>query len=72
MLIIVQNPKWTNAVGIIYGILCIIGILATLAAAVMVIYYRDNIVIKRPGNKDGHVEVTSREICLPVFFQLIS
>ncbi|KAG0040488.1 hypothetical protein BGZ82_002204 [Podila clonocystis] len=42
----IKNPKWTNATGIIYGTFCIVGILATLASAVMVIWFRDNIVIK--------------------------
>ncbi|KAG0357176.1 hypothetical protein BG005_003840 [Podila minutissima] len=42
----IKNPKWTNAVGIIYGTFCIIGILATLASAVTVIWFRDDIVIK--------------------------
>lgn len=46
LLIVVKNPKWTNAVGIIYGTFCIIGILATLASAVTVIWFRDDIVIK--------------------------
>ncbi|KAG0089092.1 hypothetical protein BGZ92_005307 [Podila epicladia] len=42
----IKNPKWTSAVGIIYGTFCIVGILATLASAVTVIWFRDNIVIK--------------------------
>ncbi|KAF9427607.1 hypothetical protein BGZ94_004579 [Podila epigama] len=43
---VIKNPKWSSAVGIIYGTLCIISILATLLSAIMVIRYREHIVIK--------------------------
>ncbi|KAG0273101.1 hypothetical protein BGZ95_011104 [Linnemannia exigua] len=41
-----QNPRWGNASGIVFGTLCIIGITMTLISAVLVVYFRDNIVIK--------------------------
>ncbi|CAO3573178.1 unnamed protein product [Mortierella alpina] len=42
----IQNPTWCNARGIIYGILCSIGILLTLISAILVYFLRDNIIIK--------------------------
>ncbi|KAG9326519.1 hypothetical protein KVV02_007668 [Mortierella alpina] len=42
----IQNPTWFNARGIIYGILCSIGILLTLISAFLVYFLRDNIIIK--------------------------
>ncbi|KAF9290927.1 hypothetical protein BGZ68_005667 [Mortierella alpina] len=42
----IQNPTWTNARGIVYGILCSIGILLTLLSAFLVYFLRDNIIIK--------------------------
>ncbi|KAF9958840.1 hypothetical protein BGZ72_010822 [Mortierella alpina] len=42
----IQNPTWSNARGIIYGILCSIAILLTLISAFLVCLLRDNIIIK--------------------------
>ncbi|KAF9546684.1 hypothetical protein EC957_009444 [Mortierella hygrophila] len=42
----IQNPQWDNASGIVLGTLCIIGIVLTIISAVLVVYFRDNIVIK--------------------------
>ncbi|KAK3846161.1 MAG: hypothetical protein J3R72DRAFT_516456 [Linnemannia gamsii] len=41
-----QNPRWDSVSGIIFGTLCIIGIILTLISAVLVVHFRDNIVIK--------------------------
>ncbi|KAF9315313.1 hypothetical protein BGZ91_005818, partial [Linnemannia elongata] len=41
-----QNPRWDNVSGIVFGTLCIIGIVLTIISAVLVVYFRDNIVIK--------------------------
>ncbi|KAI8602561.1 periplasmic binding protein-like I [Dissophora ornata] len=42
----IQNPRWDNVNGIIYGVFCILGILLTLAAMMAVIYFRKHIVLK--------------------------
>ncbi|KAG9071059.1 hypothetical protein KI688_008602 [Linnemannia hyalina] len=42
----IQNPRWDNASGIVLGTLCIIGIVLTIISGVLVVYFRDNIVIK--------------------------
>ncbi|KAF9141058.1 hypothetical protein BGX30_005533 [Mortierella sp. GBA39] len=42
----IQNPRWDNASGIVLGTLCIIGIVLTIISAVLVVHFRDNIVIK--------------------------
>lgn len=43
---LVQNPRWDNVSGIIIGSLCVIGVALTTISAVLVVYFRDNIVIK--------------------------
>jgi len=45
-LLIVQNPRFYNPLGKVIAIFCLLGILLTCAAAVMVIYFKDHIVIK--------------------------
>ncbi|GJJ73733.1 hypothetical protein EMPS_06091 [Entomortierella parvispora] len=42
----IQNPRWKGAGGVIYGILCCLGIAATLISAELVIYFRNHIIIK--------------------------
>ncbi|KAF9904094.1 hypothetical protein EC991_003069 [Linnemannia zychae] len=41
-----QNPRWENVSGMVFGTLCIIGIVLTIISAVLVVYFRNNIVIK--------------------------
>ncbi|KAF9100596.1 hypothetical protein BGX27_000323 [Mortierella sp. AM989] len=42
----VENPRWYTATGAIYGAFTVIGICLTLVSAVLVIYFRNHIIIK--------------------------
>ncbi|KAG0294926.1 hypothetical protein BGZ96_000163 [Linnemannia gamsii] len=42
----IENPRWDNASGIIIGSLCIIGVALTIISAMLVVSFRNNIVIK--------------------------
>ncbi|KAG0025742.1 hypothetical protein BGZ81_006939 [Podila clonocystis] len=42
----VQNPRWNTTSGIIFTILCLIGFMMTFTAAILVLYFRNHIVIK--------------------------
>lgn len=42
----IQNPRWSNSLGKVMGILCLCAILLTVATSTMVFYFRRHIVIK--------------------------
>ncbi|KAG0329537.1 hypothetical protein BGZ99_001539 [Dissophora globulifera] len=42
----VQNPTWSNTAGIVFGVFCIIGMCLTVLTSILVVYFRDHIIIK--------------------------
>ncbi|KAG0298657.1 hypothetical protein BGZ98_000125 [Dissophora globulifera] len=42
----VQNPTWSNTAGIVFGVFCIIGMCLTVLTSILVVYFRNHIIIK--------------------------
>ncbi|KAF9301104.1 hypothetical protein BGZ74_007085, partial [Mortierella antarctica] len=42
----IQNPNWNSSSGIIFAVLCLTGFIMTFVATILVLYFRNHIVIK--------------------------
>ncbi|KAG0057737.1 hypothetical protein BGZ83_003635 [Gryganskiella cystojenkinii] len=70
----IKNPRWKSASGIVCGIICCMGILLTLVAAALVIYFKDHIIIKASrqvvSSSPHDISIPNRAVCIAQTFIL--